>query len=92
MNYSDLHRLVFPFRSISRFTSSWDPALPKNVLIGEPGALVYRFTLDNQVRDVKSSATVWIPAGVKHSANALSGEGHYLCLILADSKEVFRAD
>ena len=73
----------FPFPvhlAVHKFVGSGTPPRPYvephshghpelNVLIGEPGALVYRFTLDNQVRDVKSPATVWIPAGVKHSAN-----------------------
>ena len=60
-----------------------------NILIGEPGALVYRFELDGEVREVRSPATVWIPAGVKHAASAVSGTGHYVCMILADTKDVF---
>jgi len=60
-----------------------------NILIGGPGALVYRFELDGQVREVKSPATIWIPAGVKHAASAVSGSGHYVCMILANTKDVF---
>lgn len=51
-----------------------------NVLVGRPGELTYRIRLDDDSREVDSPATVFIPAGVTHSANVLSGSG-YLVVI-----------
>jgi quercetin dioxygenase-like cupin family protein len=50
-----------------------------NLLIGG-GSLRYRISLGGRVRDVSAPSAVWIPAGVRHSANAVSGKGFFVCV------------
>lgn len=60
-----------------------------NLLIGEPGALVYEITLGDETYQVSSPASIWIPAGLEHSANAREGAGHFVCVILAPTEAVY---
>jgi hypothetical protein len=50
-----------------------------NLLIGG-SSLRYRFSLNGKILVVAAPAAVWIPAGVRHSANAVSGRGTFVCL------------
>lgn len=50
-----------------------------NLLIGK-GSLRYRISLDGKAQVVSAPAAVWIPAGVRHSANAVSGKGYFVCV------------
>lgn len=49
-----------------------------NVLLGEPGALVYDIVLGDETITATSPTTVWIPAGVEHSANLRRGSGTFV--------------
>lgn len=49
-----------------------------NLLIGAPGALQYEFRVGDDVFLVDSPASVWIPAGVVHSANLYAGTGTFV--------------
>ena len=52
-----------------------------NILISSKGCeLVYKLRFEDEIYTVSAPATVWIPAGLKHSANLVSGEGNYICL------------
>lgn len=53
-----------------------------NILISDH-QLTYRLTFDDETYEVEAPATVWIPAGVNHSANVISGRGTFVCLRLA---------
>jgi len=53
-----------------------------NILISD-GHLAYRLTFDDETYEVEAPATIWIPAGVNHSANVISGSGTFVCLRLA---------
>lgn len=55
-----------------------------NILISD-SHLAYRLTFDDETYEVEAPATIWIPAGVNHSANVISGSGTFVCLRLAGS-------
>lgn len=59
-----------------------------NILWSDDGSLRYRFELDGEVSEVAAPATVIIPAGVRHRAEAIGGTGFYLCIILHSEKAV----
>lgn len=52
-----------------------------NILISEEH-LAYRLTFADETYEVEAPATIWIPAGVSHSANVISGSGTFVCLRL----------
>lgn len=54
----------------------WDEI---NVLISS-SELVYAITIGDEAREVAAPATIWIPSGVEHAANLVSGEGFFLCI------------
>lgn len=53
-----------------------------NIIIGEKDGLEYEIQLGDERFQVKSNASVYIPAGLPHSANVLSGSGYFLALRL----------
>lgn len=53
-----------------------------NILISDD-YLAYRLTFDGEAYEVEAPATIWIPAGVSHSANVIAGRGTFVCLRLA---------
>ena len=53
-----------------------------NILISDD-YLAYRLTFDDETYEVEAPATIWIPAGVQHSANVIAGRGTFVCLRLA---------
>ncbi len=55
-----------------------------NILISD-SHLAYRLTFDDETYEVEAPATIWIPAGVSHSANVISGSGTFVCLRIAVS-------
>lgn len=55
-----------------------------NLILSEKGNLVYRIQLDNEIYIVKSPASIYIPKGVKHSANVISGEGIFVADIFVE--------
>jgi hypothetical protein len=61
-----------------------------NILIGKKGALRYRIQLGDESYEVESPASIWIPAGLEHATTVIEGSGHYICLILADTKQAFK--
>ncbi|WP_426574529.1 hypothetical protein [Aquihabitans sp. McL0605] len=68
-DYCDAH--VHPFAEL-------------NLVLGEPGALTYEIVLADETIVVSSPSTVWIPAGVPHSANLRSGTGTFVAVYLAE--------
>ena len=40
--------------------------------------------IQNTVKHIESPATIFIPKGVMHKADVLSGSGFFVCLILSD--------
>lgn len=56
-----------------------------NVLISDQ-SLSYDFTLGDELHEVAAPASVWIPAGLPHSANAIVGEGYFICIRIDKQK------
>lgn len=55
-----------------------------NLLLGEPGALRYRLLLGGDELLVESPMSVWIPAGLVHSANLEGGTGTFVVVYLRE--------
>jgi mannose-6-phosphate isomerase-like protein (cupin superfamily) len=56
-----------------------------NLILSEDGKLTYEIQLDDEVYKVSSPSTIFIPKGVKHKANVISGKGIFVCIILSDN-------
>lgn len=50
-----------------------------NIILSK-GAFSYSIVMDGRKQTVDAPAAVWIPAGCSHSANAVSGEGFFVCV------------
>lgn len=55
-----------------------------NLILSETGKLVYRIQLGDEVFTVTSPAAVYIPSGLKHSANVIKGKGLFVADIFTD--------
>jgi hypothetical protein len=55
-----------------------------NIILSENDKLVYEIQLDDEIYKVNSPVTIFIPKGVKHRADVISGRGFFVCLILSD--------
>ena len=54
-----------------------------NLIISENSKLKYEIHLGDEVYNVSSPSTVFIPKGVKHKAKFISGKGVFVCIILS---------
>lgn len=54
-----------------------------NVVWSESGELVYRIELDGASHLVRSPSAVFVPAGTRHRAEAVSGRGSFFCILLS---------
>ena len=52
------------------------------LVIGQPGELEYELLLNGKVNKIISPGCVFIPAGTKHRARAIRGQGAYVCVLL----------
>ncbi len=53
-----------------------------NLIISEDDHLVYRIQMEDEVFVVHSPASVFIPKGVRHSSEVISGKGSFICITL----------
>ncbi|MGI9566854.1 MAG: 2-isopropylmalate synthase [Nitrosopumilus sp.] len=53
-----------------------------NLILSEHSKLTYEIQLDHEKYKVSSPSTIFIPNGLQHSAQALSGSGIFVCIIL----------
>lgn len=56
-----------------------------NMILSEDSTLTYEIQLDDEMYEVSSPATVFIPKGLRHNAQAKSGKGLFVCIILSDN-------
>lgn len=56
-----------------------------NLILSEDSKLKYKIQLDDETYTVSSPSTIFIPKGLAHSAQAISGKGIFVCIILSDS-------
>jgi quercetin dioxygenase-like cupin family protein len=45
--------------------------------------LVYEIQLEDEVYKVRSPATIFIPKGIRHRADVISGKGMFVCFIMS---------
>ena len=55
-----------------------------NILLSQNDKLVYEIQLDDEIYKVSSPVTIFIPKGVNHRADVLSGSGFFVCLIMSN--------
>ncbi len=56
-----------------------------NLILSQDNDLVYEVQLDDEIYKVRSPTTVFIPKGVNHRADVVSGRGIFVCLILSNN-------
>ncbi len=56
-----------------------------NLILSEHSKLTYEIQLDHEKYTVSSPSTIFIPKGLQHSAQALSGSGIFVCIILSSN-------
>ena len=55
-----------------------------NILLSQNDKLVYEIQLDDEIYKVSSPVTIFIPKGVNHRADVISGSGFFVCLIMSN--------
>ena len=61
-----------------------------NILISTQEKLTYLYRSNEEEFILEAPACVWIPPGVPHAAQAVSGAGVFVCLILAEEYQALR--
>lgn len=56
-----------------------------NLILSEDDKLTYEIQLEDEVYKVTSPSTIFIPKGVRHRAQVISGKGLFVCIILASN-------
>jgi hypothetical protein len=51
-----------------------------NIVLSESSSLTYRIRIEDEEYVVESPATVYIPKGLKHAAEVISGKGIFLAI------------
>ena len=55
-----------------------------NLILSENSKLKYKIQLEDELYTVSSPSTIFIPKGLRHNAQAISGKGIFVCVILSD--------
>lgn len=55
-----------------------------NIILSQDAKLVYEIQMDDEIYKVSSPVTIFIPKGVKHRADVISGSGFFVCLIMSN--------
>jgi len=58
-----------------------------NLILSEDSSLTYDIQFEDESYEVTSPSTIFIPKGIKHSAQAISGKGLFVCIILSDNSD-----
>lgn len=56
-----------------------------NLILSENDKLEYEIQFEDEIYQVKSPSTIFIPKGTRHRAKVLSGSGIFVCIILSDN-------
>ena len=56
-----------------------------NLIISEGDKLTYKIQLEDEVYRVSSPSTIFIPKGMRHRAQVISGKGVFVCIILSSN-------
>lgn len=69
--------------NVEEYTKLHSHEIPEiNILISDSDDLEYIVQLNDEVQNVKSNSSIWIPAGVNHSTNVIKGSGYYIAIRL----------
>lgn len=60
-----------------------------NLILSEKSNLVYNVQIEDEVYKVCSPSTIFIPKGLRHKANVLSGSGIFVCIIKSNKYRSF---
>lgn len=55
-----------------------------NLILSQESKITYEIQLDDEIYKVTSPSTIFIPKGMNHRAQAISGKGIFVCIILSD--------
>ena len=55
-----------------------------NLILSADDTLKYKIQFEDETYRVSSPSSVFIPKGIKHSAEVVSGTGIFVCIILSD--------
>ena len=58
-----------------------------NLILSEDSSLTYDIQFEDESYQVTSPSTIFIPKGIRHSAQAVSGKGLFVCIILSDNPD-----
>ncbi len=53
-----------------------------NMVVSQDGVLKYRIQMEDEEYIITSPATVFIPKGVRHKSEVISGKGLFICVTL----------
>lgn len=54
-----------------------------NIIINDEGTeLIYEIKIGDEIYNVKSNSSIWIPSNIPHSSNVLKGSGYFIALRL----------
>ncbi len=56
-----------------------------NLILSEDDKLTYEIQLEDEIYKVTSPSTIFIPKGVRHRAQVISGKGLFVCIILSSN-------
>ena len=56
-----------------------------NLILSEDSSLTYEIQFEDESYQVTSPSTIFIPKGIRHSAQAISGKGLFVCIILSNN-------
>ncbi|MGY5150599.1 MAG: 2-isopropylmalate synthase [Candidatus Nitrosopumilus sp. bin_68KS] len=54
-----------------------------NLILSNDSILTYEIQFEDEIYKVSSPSTIFIPKGIRHSAQAISGNGIFVCIILS---------
>lgn len=91
---SDAHIAVHCVNSFSKEISKYSEPHKHdcdeiNLILSEDDKLVYKIQMEDEFYKVSSPATVFVPKGVKHNAEVVSGKGIFVCIVLQGDYEAF---
>lgn len=55
-----------------------------NLILSHGSTLVYEIQIEDEIYKVKSPSTVFIPKGINHRADVVSGKGFFVCFIMSN--------
>ena len=77
---------------VARYTELHCHNVPEiNIIVGDAaGELTYEIQLEDEAFCVAANSTIWIPAGMMHASNVISGSGYFIAIRLNGFENVGR--